>query len=329
MTLPALVPPGREELDALVRDAARRYFAERHLRVDAFVDRHFGMRGAAALHRRALGWDMVRAPVNLALAIPGAALKLAAAGVGALGAHGASRWLGSRRLMLDTAVGQEIQWQIVTDLLQLPLVMGERASERDALQEAILAMPRIQQALRATLAALGPHRGDPEFRRRLEAARLTYAGTRAAAAEISTSLLALSAGAAMLHKATPGLLTLGPALAAAIAKHAAIASFPLGAAAGGAWFGVVPVAVSPVLLVGVTGGLLAVGAVAAAFAGIVADPVQRRLGLHQRRLHRLIDTLERQFCDQEEASFVARDPYVARLAELFDLLAAAVRLAKG
>ena len=30
-----------------------------------------------------------------------------------------------------------------------------------------------------------------------------------------------------------------------------------------------------------------------AFAGIVADPVQRRLGLHQRRLRRMIDVMER------------------------------------
>ena len=158
---------------------------------------------------------------------------------------------------------------------------------------------------------------------------LTYTRTRAAAAEITTSLLALSTGAAVLHQATPGMMSLGPALAAALAQHAAVASFPLGATAGSMWFGIFPAAVSPVLLVGVTGGLLAIGAVAAAFAGILADPLQRKLGIHQRRLHRLIDTLEQQFCDGKDAAFTARDPYVARLVEVFDLLSAVARLARG
>lgn len=329
MNLPALVPPDRATLDRLVRDAARRYFAERHARVDGFVDRHFTMKGAAAIHRHAMGWDILRAPANLALAVPAIGLKLAAAGAQAIGARRAGAWLGSRRLILDTAVGQEIQWQIITDLLELPCVVGERKSDRDALEEAILSMPAIQDALRVTVAEIGRHSDEPDFRARLEAAMVTYAGTRAAAAEITTSLMALSAGAAVLHQATPGMMSLGPALAAALAQHAAVASFPLGATAGGMWFGAFPAAVSPVLLVGVTGGLIAVGAVAAAFAGILADPLQRRFGIHQRRLHRLIDTLERQFCDGEDASFTARDPYVARVVELFDLLAGAARIARG
>ncbi|MGE0151010.1 MAG: DUF6635 family protein [Reyranellaceae bacterium] len=329
MNLPALVPPSREELDALVREAARRYFADRHARVDGFVARHFGVRGAASIHRRALGWDIVRAPVNLALAVPNVGLKLAAAGARTMGARRAGAWLGSRKLLMDTAVGREIQWRLITDLLELPCRMDGRRSEKDALQDAILAMPQIQNALRLTLSELARHGDEPGFRQKLEDAMLTYAGTRAAAAEITTSLLAVSAGAAVLHQATPGMMSLGPALAAALAQHAAVASFPLGTAAGGMWFGVFPAAVSPVLLVGVTGGLLAVGAVAAAFAGVIADPLQRRLGIHQRRLHRLIDTLEQQFCDGRDAAFTARDPYVARLVEVFDLLAAAARLARG
>jgi hypothetical protein len=44
---------------------------------------------------------------------------------------------------------------------------------------------------------------------------------------------------------------------------------------------------------GTTAGLVVTGAVTAAFAGLLADPIQVRLGLHQRWLHRLIDGLER------------------------------------
>jgi hypothetical protein len=247
MNLPALVPPSRDELDALVREAARRYFADRHARVDDFVARSFGVKGSASIHRRALGWDIVRAPVNLAMAVPNVGLKLAAVGARKVGAHKTGAWLESRKLLMDTAVGQEIQWRIITDLLELPCKIGERSSDKDALQETILAMPQIQNALRLTLSELARHGNEPGFRDKLEEAMLTYAGTRAAASEITTSLLAFSTGAAVLHQATPGVMSLGPALAAALTHHAAVASFPLGASAGSLWFGVFPAAVSPVL----------------------------------------------------------------------------------
>lgn len=327
-TEPAVLSPG--DAQSIVAAAARRYFESRQARVDAFVDRHFSLAGSAAIHRKAVGWDMLKAPANIALAVPQLATKLAAAGAKAVGAERASVFLGSRKLMFDTAVGQEIEWLIITDLLELPFRQGERETRRDALMEAILSAPELQQTLNDTLAAIGRHGDNPVFRQRLEAAIQTYAGTRAAAAEITTALLTVGAGAIAVKQATPGVMTLGPALAAALAQQAAVASFPLGAGVGSLWYGIFPAAASPVLVGGVTGGLLAVSTIAAAFAGILADPVQRKLGLHQRRLHRLIDALERQWnAEREEAGFVARDPYVARLLDLFDLLGSAYRLARA
>ena len=64
----------------------------------------------------------------------------------------------------------------------------------------------------------------------------------------------------------------------------------------------------------------------AAFSGITADPIQRRLGLHRRCLLRLIDALERRFSGDGEAGFVVRDHYVARLLTLLELLSSAYRL---
>jgi len=327
-TEPGVLSP--EDAGRIVADAARRYFDGRRSRVDAFVDHHFSLAGSAAIHRQAVGWDMLKAPANIALAVPQLATKLAAAGAKAMGAERASAFLGSRKLMFDTAVGQEIEWLIITDLLELPFRQGERETRRDALTEEILSAPELQARLNDTLAALGRRGEDPAFRQRLEASMETYAGTRAAAAEITTALLTVGTGVIAVKQATPGAMMLGPALAAALAQQAAVASFPLGASAGSLWYGIFPAAASPVLVGGVTGGLLAVSSIAAAFAGILADPVQRKLGLHQRRLHRLIDALERQWnAERDEAGFVARDPYVARLLDLFDLLGSAYRLAKA
>src|SRR5205807_9576552 len=50
---------------AVVTEAMRGYFRERRARIAPFVERHFSVAGAAALHRKAVGWDLLRAPANL------------------------------------------------------------------------------------------------------------------------------------------------------------------------------------------------------------------------------------------------------------------------
>jgi hypothetical protein len=324
--LPVPVPT-KATVSAIVADATRRYFATRRPLVDPFVDRHFSLRGSLRLHRAAIGWDVARAPFNLTMAAPQAALLLAASTARRLGASRAERVLRDRNLLLRTAVGRELTWLIHAELLELPFRDGDRIATRDALAETILADQQLEAALRPSLDALRAHSTDPALRRRLESALLRYTGSRAAAAEIATSMLNLGTGAAALHQLTPGAMTLGPALAASLAQHSAVASFSLGSGLGSLWFGMFPVVPSTALVAGLTGGLMAGASVAAAFAGIVTDPVQRRLGLHQWRLQRMLDALERQLLDPAASGFALHDHYVARLLDLLDLMGAAYRLA--
>jgi hypothetical protein len=320
----------RDDANRIVAEGARRYFASRRKIVDEFVDRHFSFTGSLSMHRKAIGWDMLKAPANIALAVPQLATKLAASGAKAVGADRISEYLGSRKLVFDTEVGKEIEWLVITELLELPFRQGDRVSLRDALADTILSAPELQERLHEALGRIGRKGDDAVFRERLEETLETYTGTRVAAAEIATSLMTIGAGAVTMHQVTPGVMSLGPALAAALAQNAAVASFPLGAGAGGLWYGLVPVAVSPVLIGGVTGGLLAATSIASAFAGIIADPVQKGLGLHHRRLHRLIDAVEKQWnLEHEDAEFVAHDPYVARLMDVFDILSCAYRIARA
>lgn len=65
------------------------------------------------------------------------------------------------------------------------------------------------------------------------------------------------------------------------------------------------------------------------FAGIVTDPLQRRLGLHHRCLQRLTNALERQWVDGTDGAFVVRGHAAARLLDFLDLLASAWRLARS
>ena len=312
----------------IVEDGVRRYFDERRNRIRPFVDRNFSLRGSIHLHRAAVGWDIARAPLNLTMAAPQVGLLLAARAAGKLGATRVAARLGSKRLVVHTAVGKELAWRLHADLLELPYRSGERVTTKDALAETILSDPRVVAALTPALEAIGARGDDPVLRGRLEVAMTEYTRTRGAATEIATALLSLSTGALALRKVTPGALSLGPTLAAAIARRAAVMSFPMGGALGSLWYGLFPVAPSAVLVAGLTGGLLAASTVASAFAGVVADPVQRKLGLHEWRLRRMLDALERQMHDPAAPGFVVHDHYVARLLDLFDVAGALVRVAR-
>lgn len=314
MTRPAPAP----DADAAVIAAAQAHFDRCRAQVDGFVARHFSLRGTLRLHRAALGWDLLRAPLNILLALPFVAVRLLALVARGLRLRRVADWLAARRILLPTAVGQQVERLIATDLLGLP-VPGQAAG-RDALTAAVLAAPQVRDLIR--------RRGDPaaaaDLSGRVVQTLGDYAGTRSAVAEMTTALGTLGAGAVAFQALTPGMLSFAPALAAVMAHNAAIAAFPLGGLMGAAWYGVFPAEVPLWFSALALTGLLGLGAVLSAFAGILADPVQAAAGLHRRRLLRLIDAVEAEFTGLGPRGFAAREHYLARLVDLADagLLAA-------
>ena len=127
--------------DAIVAEAGRAYFAGCRARVAPFVDANFSFAGSARLHRHAVGWDLLRAPANLALSLPQVGLKLGAAAARGLGRRQTAAVLDRQNLFMETAVARELRWRMMTDLLRQPFEDGDRVSRDDALAEAILAHP--------------------------------------------------------------------------------------------------------------------------------------------------------------------------------------------
>ena len=321
--------PGDDSAEArarlIVDEAARRYCARRREKIDAFVDRSFSLPGALRLHRRALGWDLLRSPANLALSAPHLAARVSAGLARRARLTPAADWLDARRYFLQTDVARELEWRLFTELLELPIKQGERDSTHDALAEEILRDPRIGHG--GTGAPQSPAEQEA-FRAWLAGAASTYEGSRVSAADLTTAAVSAGVGAVAFKKLTPGMMSLGPAAAQMLVQHAAIAGFPLGTGAGALWYGAFPAAAPAALSIGLTGGLLAAGAVIGAFSGVVTDPLQRRLGLHQRRLRRLIDCLERELTGQDDSRFTVRDHYVARTLDVIEALGLVWRAAR-
>jgi Family of unknown function (DUF6635) len=334
MTLAEAEAQGASKIDdaaarAIVARAIDRYITGRRARVQTFVDANYSLLGSLRLHRLALGPDLLRAPANVALLPPYLAMQLGAAGLKRLRARRAARWLAGLNPFIETDVARELTFRLHRDLLQLPYDDGRRRTEGDALAEAILEDPSLAEPLAALLDRLRAPSGSPEARARVRAMLRTYAGARHAAADLFNNALLASTGAALFQKLTPGTFSLGPVLASALAHQAAVASFPLGAGLGSLWYAWFPVQPSAGLLLGATGGLLLLSAVTAGFAGVIGDPLQRALGLHGRRLHRLIDALGRELRGESAVAFQVRDHYVARIFDVVDLARAAARALSG
>ncbi len=317
----------RNEARAILDDAIHRHFQKVRARVPGFVRRHFGWRGAWAINRKGLGRDLYRAPLNAALVMPHAGLRIVAGGLELTGRAESAEWLRSRNLFLKTDVAREIEWLIWTELFELPYRDGDRVSGKDALAEEILADARLQTRLENVRQAMQRHWRRDGYEKRLADALGIYSGNRAAAAELASIFLCLGAGAALIHQATPGVLTLGPALAALIAQSLSAQPLPSGLAA--LWLGLAPVKASLALTIGATAAVAVGSAATAAIAGAVSDPIQAALGLHQRRLLGLVTATELALLGDDKARLVAHDHYAGRVVDLVDLVVGVWRFARA
>jgi len=293
------------------------YFGDLRLAVDAFVVKHFTWPGTLRLHQDALGWNILRAPGNVILSPIFVLIRIAAYICRRAGWRCGGDWLASRRILLRTDVSRRVEIFILTDLLKVPLV-----SRNTALEHAVLSAPQFREMVRRCESA----DETVTLGRRVAGALSEYAGTRSAVSEMTTVFFTLLIGALVFQALTPGMISMAPGVADAMARTTAIADFPLGQTIGGVWYSVFAPGPGPWLVTATIVGLVMTGSILAAFAGVLADPVQSRLGIHRRRLLRLIDTLEVALVGAGDKPFVAREHYYARLLDLWDAATSLLRV---
>ena len=263
--------------------ALSHYFQACHARVASFVDTHFAYPGAWATNRPAFGLDLLRAPLNLAWAPIYVLCQILAAVAGWGRADRVAARLRETPPGLRTDVQRYVEGHIEEDLLRLgqpdPVEVPEDL-RREALKH--------------------------------------YGSARTATADIGNSVASTLVGAFALKAFTPGGIAIGLFFGAHLAHRRASDDFWLGSYLGDLRYGLVPAdPTSSELAIGVV-STLAVLAAIASLSALILDPLQRRLGLHQRRLHRLLDTLERDVRERTGSRYRPRDPFLARLLDAVD-----------
>ena len=304
-----------------------RYIQSRKARVPEFVDQYFSVQGALKLHRKALGKDLYRAPLNIVWAIPSLGAQALASLGRKLGAEKLADRLEKLPKGFETDVQREVKWLIYTELLELPYRDGERESKKDALLTEILSEPSLAEICERYLEAIRRQIDTPGFREALEHNLSQLAMARTAAADLATSIITLATGYAAFHQATPGAVAGGSALAGVIAHQMAVSSFWLGPTLGAWYYSVFPVTASTGLIVASTGAVMAALAIVSTLAGVITDPLLAVTGVHRRRLEKFIDRLGNELRGEGKSRLKIHDQYVARVFDLLDLLKTAAAVA--
>lgn len=317
----------REQTEQIYRAAVARYIASRRERIPDFTQEHFSLKGSARLHRHAIGWDLIKAPVNAGASVVTALQNLSAKALEIGGAPQHAAKLKSKALFITTEVSEQINRRIYDQLLELPF-QNETATFVDGLMAEILNASEIQELYQATLKTLALSDDKTALEQKLTEAFADYAHSRTAAADIAVTLASAATGFLLLHKVTPGLASLSTAIAQSLAQSVAAHTFWAGPWAGRLYYGLAGASATPLLSLGTFTSVLIPAALVATFSGIATDPIQLKLGLHDRRLNQLLDNLEKVLLGEEGVEISVKEHYIARILDVVDWLAIAAKSVK-
>jgi len=300
-------------LEQAVQEGSAQYFADCSARVAPFVRQHFQYPGAYQTNRHALGWDLLRAPLNLLWAPFYLSFMMLAWCCNRVGWRTVAGWLKRVPTGLDTKVQAYLVSVSYRELLQRPLVEGDKDGLKQAIHHALAQSLGVSELDKQT---------DKSLARKIDLlvddALNHYAVSRTASADIANSVISMLVGAFAFQKYTPGGLAIGLYAASMAAKWLAVDAFWAGPWLGQVYYSVVTATPSAsVTFVSIMLTLVLL-AVIACFSGLLIDPLQAAIGLHQWRLKRLISHLEKDFRRQTGSSFRPKEPYLARLLDMID-----------
>jgi len=301
-----------DDIRKAIAEGTQQYFAGCRARVPDFVQQHFFLPGSWYTNRVALGFDLLRAPLNLFWAPLYAFISILRFALTKAGQNKIADLLAHLPAGFTTKVQKRLAEKLYSELLKLDC-------ENSKLETCIVqALKALYCDTHSTI--------DPALSKRIESlvheALLQYRVTRTASSDITNTITSTVIGAFAFYKFTPGGIGIGVVLATLFAKYFAVKDFFLGESVGEVYYYLFPPEPSLALT---TYSLLAVMillSIFASFSGMITDPVQALFGLHQKRLYKMLDHLERDFLTEQNliSTYRPKDQYIARLFDMFDVV---------
>ena len=308
-----------------VNRGIERYIQSRKNMVPGFVRENYSLKGSLRLHRKAIGSDLIMVPINILWSVVKIAFVISSILIRKIGLEKLANKIDSVPQGFETNVEKQINWLIYSELLEIPYEQENRRSTKDAFLDEIMKDKELSGIIEGYLLKIKMHHNNPEFRDNIEKKLREYGTTRISASELASNILLIASSYATLNRASFGALGAGKLLSAAFAKSIAISNFLLGPTIGGWYYSVVPVTVSLRLLVSATGFVILFLAIISTFIGIILDPLQAWLGIHQRRLNGLIDMIQADLTSSGNNKYNLKEKYVSRVFDILDMLSLAAR----
>ncbi|MGE3959637.1 MAG: DUF6635 family protein [Vicinamibacterales bacterium] len=253
-------------------------------RIPAFVASHFSLRQTWHLQRRTLARDLLVGPLNSLWAIPYLTLSRVCRGLDIVGVSGAMRVLKAVPAGIPTGYQRSVEQMIATDLLA-----WGNTGPSDGLPGALVDDLERHPGVRGN-AAVGKVLSDDALRAVFE----QFLSARALVVDVAGAAVTLALGWMAFDAPSLGLMGISEGFARRNARSRAASRFFLGRRAGSVFYSVFRPSAHPVETAIIL-GLLALGIGALAMAcSLLFEPVRKAFGLHERRLHRLVDQIERE-----------------------------------
>jgi hypothetical protein len=311
----------KDVIENAVSRGVTRYISTRENKVPHFVKCHYSFRGALKIHAHAFGWDLVRVPVNIIWSLVNLVLALIGLIAKIVRLKRISQYIKKIPPGIETDMDKQIKWLVITELLELPYTDGSKKSDQDALMDEIMKDPDLRGLIDEQLQSVKGAQDKPEFWQNLERKLAEYGATRTGAADLASNIMVIFCSKLVLGQTAYGTLSAGSAVSVSLAQSIAVSNFWLGSAAGSYYYAFVPVVVSLRFLIAITAVIAIVLAFVSTFIGIITDPIQAKLGIHQKRLCKFIKAMQRDLEEEGEGEFQLREKYVGRVFDIVDFLA--------
>ena len=295
--------------------AMQHYLSACRDRVPHFVQQHLHYPGTWHTNKRAMGWDLLRAPVNLFWAPIYLGVQLLVLILKKVRLSILADYLRNIPSGLMTDIQRYLTDQTFTQLLG----RNNQDDNEDELYKyiygALTQLPDDLEQPNNNLSLLDRAHIDTIIHDALEQYRIT----RTASADMGNSLFSTIVGGFAFQKFTPGGFAIGLTIAAWLAQQLAVDNFILGDWFGRIYYSLFPATPSLSLSVASVALVMTCLAVLASFSGLITDPIQNLFGLHQRRLIKMLNHLENDLLQRKSGGFRPKDQFVARILELIDL----------
>ena len=281
-------PASTEQILLALEDCIERYIAERRSRIRPFVDRQFSLEHTFALQKRSLLSDLLCYPINTMWAIPYMVFKKTGESLGKLGWTTAHSLLSLVPSGMKRRYQKEIETSVRNEILEWPAGWRSEADNRHALLQILKSEERVAPLLASAEFVSRLDQAVTDINRLIE----SYGANRTLASDLAGSVLTLATGWLMFGDHSLGIDGIGERLASKRAKDKAASSFFLGSGLGSMFYSVFPPKPSLWEIVLATAAVGLLLTLSGMIFGVFADPILKRLGLHQRQLHALLDDIE-------------------------------------